>query len=162
MNNAPTIDCLVCRKHRGEVVLPGGFIYEDDLIAVSHAQLFGEEKDHYLGHVFVESRRHVPELADLTEEEAQAIGLWVSRVARALLQAEGMEHVYEFFIADGVPHVHVHVIGRRPGAPREYWGPRVDDWPQAPRGGEAEMAQVADRVRAYLQEHYPSRARHLE
>jgi diadenosine tetraphosphate (Ap4A) HIT family hydrolase len=154
MSNDAATECLVCRKHRGEVALFGGVIFENDLISVSHAQLFGEEKDHYLGHVFVESKRHVPELADLTEEEAQAVGLWISRVARALLQTEGMEHVYSFFIGDGVPHVHVHVIGRRPGAPREYWGPRVDDWPQAPRGGEAEIAQVADRLRDYWTEHY--------
>ena len=154
MSDTTPLDCLVCRKHRGEAAVPGGVIYEDDLISISHAQLFGEEKDHYLGHVFVESKRHVPELADLTEQEAQAVGLWISRVAQALLQTEGMEHVYSFFIGDGVPHVHVHVIGRRPGAPREYWGPRVDDWPGAPRGGEVEIAQVADRVRAYLHEHY--------
>ncbi len=154
MNKVPVVDCLVCRKQRGEVVVPGGFIYEDDLISISHAQLFGEEKDHYLGHIFVESKRHIPELADLTEEEAQAIGLWISRVAQALLRVEGMEHVYSFFIGDGVPHVHVHVIGRRPGAPREYWGAKVDDWPQAPRGGEAEIALVVDRLRRYLTERF--------
>ncbi len=134
--------------------MPGGIIYEDDLISISHAQVFGEENDHYLGHVFVEAKRHVPELADLTEQEAKTIGLWISRVAQALLQVEGMEHVYSFFIGDGMPHVHVHVIGRRPGAPREYWGLKVDEWPGAPRGGEAEIAQVADRLRAYLNEHY--------
>jgi histidine triad (HIT) family protein len=162
MNCDSTIDCLVCRKHRGEVTVFGGIIHEDDLISISHAQLFGEEKDHYLGHVFVESKRHVPELADLNAQEAQAIGLWISRVARALLQTENMEHVYSFYIGDGVPHVHVHVIGRRPGAPREYWGPRVDDWPQAPRGGEAEIAQVADRMREYLREHYGPTASNIQ
>jgi diadenosine tetraphosphate (Ap4A) HIT family hydrolase len=104
----------------------------------------------------------VPQLADLNEQEAQAIGLWTSRVAKALLQTEGMEHVYSFYIGDGMPHVHVHVIGRRPGAPREYWGPKVDDWPQAPRGGEAEIAQVADRVRAYLSEHHQPLASNIE
>ncbi len=41
--------CFVCRKHRGDVSVPGGLIYEDDLIAVSHAQLWGDEEDHYLG-----------------------------------------------------------------------------------------------------------------
>jgi histidine triad (HIT) family protein len=162
MSDTTTVECLVCRKHRGEVAVFGGIIFENDLISISHAQLFGEEKDHYLGHVFVESKWHVPELADLTEQEAQAIGLWTSRVAQALLHAEGMEHVYSFFIADGVPHVHVHVIGRRPGAPREYWGPRVDDWPQAPRGGEDEIAQVADRARAYLNEHFGPAASHIQ
>ncbi len=156
MNDTTTPECLVCRKQRGEVATPGGIIFEDDLISISHAQLWGEEKDHYLGHVFVESRRHVPELADLTDQEAQAIGLYVSRVAKAMLQTEGVDHVYSFFIGDGVPHVHVHVIGRYPGAPREYWGPKVDDWPDAPRGGEAEIAQVAARLRAYLDEHYGS------
>ena len=153
MTDHAMVDCLVCRKHRGEVAVPGGIIFEDELIFISHAQLWGKEKDHYLGHVFVESKRHVPELADLTEQEAQAIGLWVSRVAKALLQTEGMEHVYSFFIGDGVPHVHIHVIGRRPGAPREYWGPKVDEWPGAPRGGETEIAQVAARLRVYLNEH---------
>ena len=63
--------CLVCRKHRGGIAVPGGIIFEDDLVSISHAQLWGEEKDHYLGHVFVEARRHVPELADLTEQEAR-------------------------------------------------------------------------------------------
>jgi diadenosine tetraphosphate (Ap4A) HIT family hydrolase len=154
MSGNSAIDCLVCRKHRGEVTAPGGLIFTNNLISIYHAQIWGEEKDHYLGHIFVESNRHIPELADLTEQEAQAIGLYVSRVAKALLQTEGMEHVYSFYIGDGVPHVHIHVIGRRPGAPREYWGAKVDDWPGAPRGGEAEIAPVAARLRAYLAEHY--------
>jgi histidine triad (HIT) family protein len=151
--NSPA-ECLVCRKHRGEVTLLGGVIYEDDLVYISHAQLWGDEKDHYLGHVFVEPKRHVPELANLTDEEAQAIGLYTSRVAQALMQTEGAEHVYAFVIGDGVPHVHVHVIGRYPGAPREYWGPKVDEWPEAPRGHKTEIEQVATRIQAFFQEHY--------
>ena len=129
-------------------------IYENDLIYVSHAQLWGEEKEHYLGHVFIETKRHVAEVADLTEEEAQTIGVYTSRIAKALLNTEQMEHVYIFVIGDGVPHVHYHVIGRYPGAPREYWGPRVDDWPEAPKGAEPEIAQVAERICAFLKEHY--------
>jgi len=147
------LECLVCRKHRGEVAVLGGAIYEDDLIYVSHAQLWGNETSHYLGHVFVEPKRHVAELADLTAEEAQAIGLYTSKLARALMQTEGVEHVYSFVIGDGVPHVHVHVIGRYPGAPREYWGPKVDEWPEAPKGKEAEIVQVSTRLRAFLREH---------
>ena len=129
-------------------------IYENDLIYVSHAQLWRDEKEHYLGHVFIETKRHVAEVADLTEEEAQTIGVYTSRIAKALLNTEQMEHVYIFVIGDGVPHVHYHVIGRYPGAPREYWGPRVDDWPEAPKGAEPEIAQVAERIRAFLKEHY--------
>jgi histidine triad (HIT) family protein len=152
MTNPLLAECFVCRKHRGEISVPGGVIYEDDLIYVSHAQPWGDEEDHYLGHLFVEPKRHAPGLADLTEEEAQAIGLHTTRLARALMHTEGVEHVYSFVIGDGVPHVHIHVIGRYPGAPREYWGPKVDEWPQAPRGGETEIEQVTARIRTYLHE----------
>jgi histidine triad (HIT) family protein len=147
-----TRNCLVCRKQGGDPAPSGGVIFENELIYVSHAQLRRDEQEHYLGHVFVETRRHVAEVADLTEAEAQAVGLYTSRLARALMQTQGMEHIYEFVIGDGVPHVHVHVIGRYPRAPREYWGCRVDEWPGAPKGGPAEIAQVAARLRAYLQE----------
>ena len=154
MSNIKTSECLVCRKHKGEIDIPGGIIYENDLIFISHALLWGNEKEHYLGHVFVESKRHVAELAELTEQEAQAIGLFTSRVAKALLQTESMEHIYTFFIGDGVPHVHIHVIGRYPNAPREYWGPKEDEWPEAPKGTAIEIEQVATRVRNFLYENF--------
>ena len=154
MNDTTSKECFVCCKHRGEVDVPGGVIYENDLIYISHAQLWGDETEHYLGHVFVEPKRHVAEVADLTEEEAQIIGIYTKRIAKALLETEGMEHIYIFVFGDGAPHVHYHVIGRYPGAPREYWGTKVDEWPEAPKGAEAEIAQVADRIRAYFKEHY--------
>jgi diadenosine tetraphosphate (Ap4A) HIT family hydrolase len=77
-----------------------------------------------------------------------------SRLARALMETEGAEHVYAFVLGDGVPHVHVHIIGRYPGAPREYWGLRVDQWPDAPDGAEEGIARVADRVCCFLQKHW--------
>jgi len=151
MTTAADSECIVCRKHRGLLPLAGGSIFDDELIFISHAQLWGKETDHYLGHLFIEPKRHAPGLGDLTEAESQAIGLYTSRLARALIHAEGMEHVYAFVIGDHVPHLHVHVIGRYPGAPHEYWGPKVDEWPQAPRGTEAEIAKVAARVQAALE-----------
>ena len=154
METTKAEECFVCRKHRGEVPVPGDPIYEDEIIFVSHAQLWGDETDHYLGHLFIEPKRHVAELADLSEGEAQAIGLFTARLARALMETESAEHVYSFVIGDGVPHVHVHVIGRYPGAPREYWGPWVDEWPDAPRGAEGEIAEVVTRIRRFLQERY--------
>jgi diadenosine tetraphosphate (Ap4A) HIT family hydrolase len=152
MKHSEIEDCFVCRKHRGQEVVPGGAIFEDDLIFISHAQLWGDEKDHYLGHLFVEPKRHVPELSGLTEKEAKTIGLYVSRLAEALEQTEGVEHVYSFVIGDHVPHVHFHVIGRYPGAPKEFWGPKVDEWPDAPRGDESAIDKVAERLRTFLHE----------
>jgi histidine triad (HIT) family protein len=154
METTESKECIVCQKHRGQVTLAGGPIYEDELVFVSHAQLWGDEAELYLGHLFIEPKRHVAELADLSEAEAQRIGLFTTRLARALMDTQGVEHVYAFVIGDGVPHVHVHVIGRYPGAPRQYWGPRVDEWPDAPHGAEREIAQVAARVRRYVQIHF--------
>jgi histidine triad (HIT) family protein len=150
MNDPFISNCIVCQKHRGEISVPGGVIFENNLIYISHAQLWGKETNHYLGHLFVEPKRHAAELGDLTDAEAMEIGVYVKRVSRALIQTQGVEHIYSFVIGDGTPHVHVHVIGRYPGAPREYWGARVDEWPGAPRGGIVDIEQVAERIRNYL------------
>jgi histidine triad (HIT) family protein len=154
METISTEVCIICRKHGGQVAVAGGPIYEDELIFVSHAQIWGDETEQYLGHLFIEPKRHIAELADLSEAEAQTIGLFTTRLARALMDTEGAEHIYAFVIGDGVPHVHVHVIGRFPGAPRQYWGPHVDEWPDAPHGAQHDIEQVAARVRRFLQAHF--------
>src|SRR3970040_1339326 len=115
MTDPRPADCFICRKHRGEVSIPGGAIYQDDRLYVGHAQLPEGKTTCYLGWIIVETKRHVPELADLTDAEAQALGLMVSRVSRALMASEKAEHVYSFFLGDGVKHVHLHVVPRYPG-----------------------------------------------
>jgi len=147
-------DCLICQKHRGIVPIPGGPIYENDLIFVSHALLYKDEKEHYLGHIFIETKRHVAELAQLTRDEIQMIGIYRQRIAKALMDTLDMVHVYSFVIGDGVPHFHEHVIGRYPYAPREYWGSKVDEWPQAPHGSNEEIAMVSIELKKYFLEHF--------
>ena len=63
--------------------VPGEFDDELQRTCADIAQHWRDEKKHYLGHVFVDSKRHVAEVADLTAEESQAIGLYTSRIARA-------------------------------------------------------------------------------
>lgn len=147
---AAHLDCFICRKHRGEVSIPGGAIYEDDLLYVGHAQVPEGQTTVYLGYLMVEPKRHVPGLADLMDLEAQALGLIVARLSRALKTSEKVEHVYAFVLGDLVPHLHIHVVPRYPGAPREYWGVRVDEWPDAPRGGAQEMTALCVRLRETL------------
>jgi histidine triad (HIT) family protein len=147
------IDCFICRKHRSEIVVPGGAIYEDDLLYASHIGNFQpqEEQIIYLGYLMVETKRHIPGLADLTNIEAQAIGLLVTRLSRALKGTLGAEHIYEFVLGHHVPHLHIHIVPRYPGTPREYWGMQVDEWPDAPHGGTEEIAALATHLRAYLE-----------
>jgi histidine triad (HIT) family protein len=151
-------ECFVCRKHRDRgSLMPGGPIAEDDLVLVSHIaarDTAGHEGTHaYLGHLFVEPRRHAPGLADLTDAEARSVGSWSALASKALRDAAGAEHVYAAVIGDAVPHLHVHLLPRFPGTPREYWWTRVDEWPEACRGGTAEIAAFVRELRSYLADH---------
>ncbi len=125
---------------------------EDEHVVVSHLPLStpaGTAETAYLGHLIVEPRRHVAELGDLTPEEAAAFGRAAAR-ASAALQAHGAEHVYAAVIGHAVDHLHLHLIPRYAGTPREYWWTRVDEWPDAPRGGASDIAALTQRLRSLL------------
>jgi len=147
--NTQSTDCFICSKHWGEIVIPGGAIYEDDLLYAGHVGT-QEGQAAYLGYIMVETKRHAPGLADLTDVESQAVGLLVARIGRALRDSEKVEHIYAFVIGDSVPHFHLHVIPRYAGAPREYCGVHVDEWPGAPHGGPQEIVALCTRLRTYL------------
>lgn len=145
--------CSICQKHQGEIDRPGGVIYEDDLCYAGHAFMpEGAVEDVYLGHLIVEPKRHVLGLAELTDDEARQLGWLITQLSRALKDCHNAEHVYLFVLGHHVEHLHYHVAPRYPGTPREYWGLRVDEWPDAPKGGVAQIEQVCDQVRKYLLE----------
>ena len=144
-------DCFICRKHRGDELAPGGAILDEELVWASHGYHPERNAEPYLGHVVVEPKRHAFGFADLDDREAAAVGVAISRISRALKHAEGAEHVYVAVVGHHTPHLHVHLIPRYPGTPREFWDPmRSDEWPGAKHGGPNEAAAVADRIRAAL------------
>lgn len=143
-------DCFICRKHIGEIKLPGGAIYEDDQFYIGHISDAKEPDAVYSGYLMIEPKRHVAGLAELNDAEAQAIGLLVARASRALKACAGAVHIYAFVLGDNVPHLHIHVVPRYPGAPREYWGTQVTDWPEAPRGDAQAIETLCERLRTYL------------
>ena len=142
-------DCFVCTKHEQGEGAPGGVLFQDDLVYAGHAYPRAGGSA-YRGYMVVEPMRHALGLGDLTEDEAAAVGCLVNRVARALKEVAGAEHVYSFVFGDGVPHLHVVLAPRYPGTPREWWGVRVTEWPDAPRLDEAErrvlLAELRPRV----------------
>ena len=145
--------CFICDKHARLDGVAGGEIAGDDQALLTHLPLStpaGTADEVYLGHLFVEPRRHVAGLGDLTAPESESIGRLVSAASRALKQSEGAEHVYAAVIGHEIDHLHIHVIPRYPGTPREYWWVRVDEWPGAPRGGAVAVAYLADRLRRFL------------
>lgn len=136
-------DCFICLKQASGDALGAGVIYEDDLVFASHLVPTEGAADAYLGYAFVETKRHVAGLGQLSNAESAAIGALVNDVAAAFRSCESAEHVYAHVYGDGVPHLHVHLQARYSGTPRDFWPSRNDSgaitvsltsWPDAPRG----------------------------
>jgi histidine triad (HIT) family protein len=136
------VACYICDKHQ----TGDGVVAADDLMVLGHVLPDLSDGPVYLGHLVVEPRRHVPGLADLTPDEAAALGRWAASAAKAL----EAEHVYSSIVGHRIDHLHLHLVPRYPGTPRDYWWPRLDEWPDAPRGGNAEVTQVVAQIRARL------------
>jgi histidine triad (HIT) family protein len=146
----PPMECFVCRKHRGEIVVAGGAIYEDALVYAGHAAAPPGQATVYRGYLIAEPKRHAPGWEDLTAAEAAALGQLLSRLCRALRTSEGAEHIYLAVLGDRVPHLHVHLLPRYPGTPQDYWGMQLDEWPGAPQADDQTVASVCERLRRAL------------
>lgn len=153
MNNQPPYaECFVCAKHALGEAASGGVLFEDELVYAGHAHPRAEPSLVYRGYLVAEPKRHVAGLGELTDPEAAALGLLVNRLARALKEVTEAEHVYSFVFGDGLARAHLHVVlaPRYPGTPREYWGVRLREWPDAPRVGEDGMQNLVARLRAHV------------
>ena len=136
--------CFVCEKHAQGDAAERGVLYQDDLVYAGHLHTMGGPPV-YRGYLMVETKRHVAGLGDLLDDEAAAVGRLVNRAARALKECAGSEHVFAFVYGTGVPHLHVHLAPCYPDTPREFWGPRIREWPDAPTVDPVSMRQlVAD------------------
>ncbi len=140
-------DCYICKKHNGSIESCGE-IYKDDLLAIYHLEPGSGEV--YLGYLFIELRRHIEGLGDMNDVEATAIGKMMQRISKLLREHYAVEHVYAHVIGDHVPHLHIHIIPRYQGAPREYWGIKTDEWPDAPHGGKDRILVFCNEMKHFL------------
>jgi histidine triad (HIT) family protein len=149
-SDTPSADCFVCTKHALGDGVPGGVLFENDLVYAGHAYPLTGPAVAYRGYLVAEPKRHAAGLGNLTDSEASALGLLVNRLARALMEVADAEHVYSFVFGDGLAHLHVVLAPRYPDTPREYWGVRLREWPEAPRVAEDEMRSLVARLRAHV------------
>jgi histidine triad (HIT) family protein len=140
--------CEFCARAAIAPQLPGGVILEDGGFQATH--WLGSDRPVYLGQLIVQSVRHVPTLADLSDEEAHAFGRVVIRLSRGLRAATRAELVYLYGFQEIVRHVHLFLTARYPGTPVEYIRLAVTDWPAAPRGSEEDVARLCERIRSEL------------
>ncbi|GAA4993360.1 hypothetical protein GCM10023205_77520 [Yinghuangia aomiensis] len=142
--------CFTCRQEaRGVEAAPWEAIAGDGYWRVAHAIGAG-----IVGWLVLVPRRHVTTIAELTDDEAAALGSWQVRLSRALHEATGCVKTYvaQFAEAEGYAHVHFHVVPRPPGLGTEQRGPGIfaSALGRSPGVPEAEMDALALRLRALL------------
>jgi ATP adenylyltransferase len=139
--SAQSHDCLICAKHRGEGPLKGELVGRRDGFWVYHAPP-GEDGLASLGYLIIETDRHAPHLADLTDAEAAALGRLRTRMALALRDELDVPLVFAAVIGRGVPHFHEHIVPRHAGVPDDV------PWHQSDEAGpHADAATVASLAR---------------
>jgi len=102
-------NCFICRKHEGlEAHPPGGYIYEDEHWMVCHAP----GKLGPLGTLFIESKRHFLDYAEMTDEESAALGKVLKETYHALRMYMEVERIYQLSTMEGQPHFHCWIVPR--------------------------------------------------
>ncbi len=99
--------CLACDVNNGRADPPGGPILVDELWQADH-----ELTRLLRGYLILKPRRHVHELADLTDAEAATLGPVLRRLLRAMRPVLAPERIYVTSFAETVHHLHFHLIPR--------------------------------------------------
>jgi ATP adenylyltransferase len=136
-------DCPICAKHRGEGPLVGEFVARVDGIRVYHAPP-DDDGAAPLGNLFIETDRHVAYVADLTPEEAAAVGRIRTLLARGLREACDAEFTFAAVIGTGVAHFHEHLVPRYADAPADL--PWHQSAQAAPRADRERIRALADHL----------------
>jgi histidine triad (HIT) family protein len=134
--------CTFCRVVAG--TLPAHIVLDEP-----HAVAFLDHRPLFPGHTLVVPRDHIVTLPDLPENEVAPFFLAVQRVAAALpdaVDAVGTFVAANNVVSQSVPHLHVHVVPRRPKD-----GLRGFFWPRQRYETPEEMADVAASLRRRLQ-----------
>jgi ATP adenylyltransferase len=140
-------DCLICAKHRGQGPLGGELVARLDGFWLWHAPP-GADGRAALGHLIIESDRHLPYLDDLDDREAAALGRIRTEAARALRAELSPTHVFAAVIGQRVAHFHEHLICRFPDTADEVPWHASDE--AAPRVDTAEITALARRLKEQL------------
>jgi histidine triad (HIT) family protein len=126
-----------------EKKLPAHVVLDDDV-----ALAFLDRTPLFPGHVLVIPRSHVVTLPEL---EPAIVGAFFQRVqllAAALPKALGAQGTFvanNNIVSQSVPHLHVHIVPRTKGD-----GLKGFFWPRKKYASDAEMADIADQIRATL------------
>jgi len=133
--------CLFCRIVAGDAT---AHVVLDEPEVVAFLDLHPL----FHGHTLVVPRRHIVTLPELPAELVLPVIGAAQRIATAVVTALGAQGSFVAMnnvVSQAVPHLHVHVVPRRPKD-----GLRGFFWPRTRYEDDAEMAAVATRLRDAL------------
>lgn len=140
-----TVECVICARdgdgaqHPGTV---GGNVYEDAWWYAYHAP----PSIVPLGQLFLVSKRHFLDFAEMTPDEAASYGSVLVRLVAAIKQTVDAERVYVLSTVEGVPHFHARLAPRPHDEVLREWALLASER----SCGEAEALAVAERLRELL------------
>lgn len=141
--------CDVCREISGEIEIPGGLLWDSELVLAFHVPPLLEPEP-LIGHLLIVTRRHADTWADLTAGEAAEIGRTAAALSVPLRDLTRAERIYSAVLGHHSPHFHLHVFPRYPETPDEFWFMDVDKWERSPKGGADQIAAFVQRLRGEL------------
>jgi histidine triad (HIT) family protein len=131
--------CVFCDIVRGEAA--AHVVFEDDV-----SLAFLDTRPVFEGHTLLVPREHHETLPDLPAPLIEPLFANVQMLSRAVVDAMGATGSFVAMnnkVSQSVPHLHVHVVPRRPKD-----GLRGFFWPRRKYASEASMVEVADSIRA--------------
>ena len=115
-----------------------------------HAVAFLDHRPLFPGHCLLIPRQHCETLADLPRELLEPFFSTAQLLSRAIPEAMGKPGSFVAMnnvVSQSVPHLHVHVVPRRPKD-----GLRGFFWPRTKYESEQQMEETREAIRARLQE----------
>ena len=139
--------CAICEKHK---TLSDFIIFEDNDLILSHMPVTPAQDAVYAGYCFIEPKKHLTELHELSDSSASKIGLWLRKLSLAHSEVLDVHRTYFFKFADITPHYHVHVYPRHLSTPPELVGEAVRHWAEVPKLGRSEVLELVKKMKAYF------------
>jgi Diadenosine tetraphosphate (Ap4A) hydrolase and other HIT family hydrolases len=133
--------CVFCDIAAGDV--PATIVFEDDATLA-----FLDFRPLFPGHVLVVPKEHIETLAELPSEAIAPFFRSVQKLAvavEAAMDAKGTLVAINNKVSQSVPHLHVHVVPRRPKD-----GLKGFFWPRHKYKDEAHIEAAASSIRAAL------------
>lgn len=101
-------DCVLCTGSDMDDALMRTEVWSDDLWRLTTSRV-----NEVAGFSYLEPRRHITDITELSGEEAATFGGTIARATAAIKHATGVDRVFVYIFGHAVAHLHVHLAPHR-------------------------------------------------